>query len=126
MIGARPYLDTDYEAVSQWWAKHGEKPPAENMYPVRGFIVENVAAAFMYETDSAISLLEMIIYNPAAPKDTRQKALDEVIEAVILQARGLGYEVLAGFTDMPVVVERSKKFGFVPRGTGHTMVTKEL
>ena len=113
MIGARRYKrETDFETVSNWWVLHGEVPPIEALYPQTGFIVENVAAGFLYRTDSAMAMIEMIIYNPQARRDIRQKALDEVIEAIILEAKALDYSILTGITNKPTVLERSKKFGF--------------
>lgn len=127
MIGARRYIEEhDYEMLCQWWIDHDEVPPIACLYPETGFIVENVAAAFLYKTDSCMALIEMIIYNPRSPKEIRQKALDDVIEAVILEAKGQDFEVLAGFTDLPVVVERSKKFNFNNEEKQYTMITREL
>lgn len=125
MIGARRYKEDDFEMISLWWEKHGLLAPLKDMYPEHGFVVENVAAAFLYKTDSAISLIEMVAYNPDAPKDIRQKALDEVIEAVIMTAKGMGFKTLSGFTDLQVVVERAKKFGFEAY-PNETMVTLNL
>lgn len=127
MIGARRYnKDTDFQDVTSWWLLHDQIPPLPAMYPETGFIVENVAAAFLFRTDSSMALIEMIIYNPETPKDIRQKALNEVIESVILEAASLGYETLSGFTDMGVVIERAKSFGFTEVKNKYTMIVKGI
>jgi hypothetical protein len=126
MIGARRYTQEDYDMISLWWIKHKEIPMPKEAYPKHGFIVDNVACGFLYETDGNFCLIESIMYDPDVPKEIAQKALDEIIQAIIDQGKALGYNVLVGFTDLPVVVERSKKFNFKQFDKKYNMVTRSL
>jgi len=126
MIGARRYREDDFDQFEGWWQSHGVKPPPNHSYPDVGFIVDNIAAAFLYQTDSSICLIESIIYNPNIDKESRTEALDECIECVVLEAMGMGFKTLIGFTEMQAVINRAEKFNFQKHEQKYTMVTKDL
>lgn len=85
----RPYVPTDYDEVASWYVAHGQVPPGESLLPPAGLIEPGVAAGFLYRTDSALCLIEGVIVNPAAGKREQAKALSEIIDGLLSQARGL-------------------------------------
>lgn len=122
----RRFTKEDIDMIEIWHKKHGVEIPSRSSYPETGFIEENVAAGFLYRTDADFCLIEGIVYNPDAPKELRDKALDECIENIILEAMALGYKSVVGFTDLEVVVERSKRFNFIKQEKKYNMVTRGL
>src|SRR5262245_35083652 len=104
---ARHYTD-----FCDWYRRHTPPPPPEFL-PKVGFVSPGVAMAFLYQTDSKLAYFEGMVANPKTTVEQRSNGLDEVAVALIAEARKLGFKVLVGQTDIPAVVERALRFGFV-------------
>ena len=122
----RSYSPQDYEEVSGWWRARDQKPVPRWALPPTGLIAPGLAAAFLYNTDSALAWLGWSTTNPSADKTERRKALDEIIEALVLQAAERGYKVVFTTTDHPRLAEAYRAAGFGEGDVGVTQYMKGL
>lgn len=117
------FLTKDYGQLCLWWDKRNLPHVSLKDLPITGYIVENVAAGFMYFTDSKLCFIEHFISNPDVPRETRDKALDTVVENLLLAATG---KTVVSFSYIPAIIERSKRFGFKVHEHKYTMISKEI
>ncbi|MBK7860842.1 MAG: hypothetical protein IPJ65_20015 [Archangiaceae bacterium] len=102
-----------YRFFTEWYAKHVPVPMDPIYLPEVGFVVPGVAMGFLYQTDSAVAHIEALVANPRASGAARSAAIDEVVQAIIAEAKKLGFKALLGNTSLPAVIERAKRLGFV-------------
>lgn len=116
----------DYEALKGWWsAQKWEAPPLECL-PTVGFMIEDVCAGFLYQTDSAFSWLEFVIANPDTDKKVRSEALDLVINALTKASKELGYKAIYTTLNHPKLIERYQKHGFMKTDEGITALVRSI
>lgn len=120
----RRYEKSDFAQISSW-AKDWGAEYSEDQFPEIGFIVDGVAAYFLYQTDSLVCFLENLISNKHANKEDRDSAVDGVINAVFKEAHDRGYVVAYATTDNPRAVVRAMIHGAcaIPK---HTLLIKKL
>lgn len=107
-----PYdRDSHFEQVLHWMQLRGETLVPEAL-PATGFIVPGVAAGFLYRTDSSIAWIDGLVASKDVPKETRSKALDEIVQALRAEARNSGFKVMMGLTQFQPVVDRALRLGF--------------
>lgn len=123
MIGTKIYTPEDYEVLKTWWEARGMDYIPERFLSGFGVMVENVASGFIYKTDSCMAIIENFISNPNTPKEIRDQAIDQIIQLLLDYAATQGIESLVAFSDLPVIIERAKKFSFaVPEGSYKMMI----
>lgn len=119
----RRYRPSDFKQIREWGAKWGAEYN-EDQFPSVGFIIDNVAAYFLYSTDSSVCWLENMISNRGIDSQTRDVALDLLIEAILDEARNLGYAIAYAATDFVEIAKRAKEHGAMVR-PGY-LLTKDL
>ena len=102
----------DYETLCMWWKQHEWLPVPVQCLPMTGFIVDGLAAGFLYKTDSNIAWLEWVVANKESDKEERSKAIDLVVDELILRAKELGYTRIFTSTNNPKLEARYHKHGF--------------
>lgn len=75
----RPYENNDYEMLVKWWKDWSWPAIPKEMLPPLGFIANEAACIFLYDTGSAIAWIEWLITDKEAEKEVRGKSIDEVI-----------------------------------------------
>lgn len=108
----RPYEDKDFEQIKSW-ARPGINYDPE-LFPRTGYIVDNICAYFLYETDSRVAWLENLISNKDSDKEERRKAIGMVIDALIIEAKRKGYKVLYATTSNSNLITRAMLIGAKP------------
>lgn len=82
--------DEHYEILTEWWEKQDWAPVPVAGLPATGLIAykgnEPLAAAFLYDTDSAWALLEWIVGNPDSDKQDKRKAIGQIIDGLVVFA----------------------------------------
>lgn len=121
---ARLYEPKDFEQI-QVWAKHRGTEYTESQFPKVGFIVDGYAAYFLYQTDSTVCFLENLIANPLTEGSDRCEAIDLVVDAVISEAKALGFTVAYATSGLPAVIFRGLRHGAQPQ-TNQVLLTKKL
>lgn len=122
----KSYDPLDYWMLCSWWSGHGWTPPSQEMLPEIGFVVDNIAAGFLYKTDSKITWLEFIIANPRSEKNERSKALDLVIEQLYSKAKELGFKAVFTSATHKGLIDRYKKHGFEVSDLEMTNLVKRI
>lgn len=120
----RRYQAYDFDQVREWGRHYGAEYE-EDRFPEVGFIVEGVCAYFLYETNSSICFMENLVANKYAERADRGRAIDLVTEAVVSEARRLGYKTAYATTDLPGVVFRALSMGASSKPK-QTLLTKTL
>lgn len=111
MIEVRPWhKEKDFAQVKEWGFQYN-KEYREHQFPKTGFIVDGVAAYFLYSTDSSCCWLENMIANKKTDPDVRDKALQMICEAILAEAKKLGFKVAYATTDNISVVKRAVTMG---------------
>lgn len=105
-----------YQQFEAWYAPHVEVVMGPEFLPKVGFVAPGVAMAFLFQTDSKIAFIEALIANPDVKGDERSRGIDEVVGAIIAEARSLGYKSLIASTDMHIVAKRARRLGFTAEG----------
>ena len=113
MPKALDFSSQDYPTVAQWWIDHGWPVLPPEALPKTGTIVfiddKPICAAWLYCTDSSLSLLEWVVSNPETNFDERGAALDLLFPTLLSKAQD---KIVCGFSNNPRLVERYKKHGF--------------
>ena len=126
MISPKFYTKDDYKVLQSWWDARKIAHIPERYLSTMGIMVENVACGFIYTTDSAMAIIENFVSNPETPKDIRNKALDLIIECMLDYCLATGIESIVAFSELPVIVERAKKFSFVVPEGSYKMMTRRV
>lgn len=106
----RPYEPRDFPQVEAWGKDYGDEYK-EHQFPKTGFIVDGIAAYFLYSTDSSLCWLENMISNRNVQKERRDQALDLIIQAILEEAERLGFKIAFAMTDNIPVVKRAIEYG---------------
>lgn len=107
---ARRFESKDFAQIKAWAKEYGAEYD-EKLFPKTGFIVDGVAAYFLYATDSHVCFLENLIANPKASRDDRDAGIDLVLRETLKEAKERGFHVAYATTDNPKVVVRAMLFG---------------
>src|SRR5258705_9376147 len=92
-----------YLTFASWYAPRVATVVGPEFLPKVGFVVPGVAMGFLYQTDSAVAHIEGLVANPKVSGEDRLRAIDEVVHAIIGEARKLGFKVLQGTTSLRAV-----------------------
>ncbi len=102
--------DEHIDDARRWAGARGYEIP-RGMFSSLGFAVPNLAAWWLYLTDSSLAYCEFLVGNPDAPADVRGYALDVVIQRVLSEAAERGVQRLLLPVELPVVAERLERLG---------------
>lgn len=120
----RKYSDKDLDTIMSWF-KERHIPMDPGCLPKLGFIVPDVAAGFLIETNTKSCILEPFIANPKSGSASRNFALNAIMGDLINAARTLGYTHIFGFASHRGMVSRALSWGFMKVEDSVT-VCKEL
>jgi len=120
----RRYQIKDFAQIKAWGAEWGAQYD-ESQFPSTGFIIDGIAAYFLYSTDSSCCWLENMICKKGTDKFIKSRALDLLVDAILKEAKTLGYVVAYATTDIPSVLKRAKSNGALLKPL-QFLVTKDL
>jgi hypothetical protein len=122
----RKYQPSDYFELCTWWELQKWPSMGQDHLPENGFIVEGIAAGFLYKTDSKFALMEFIIANPKTEKETRAQALDLVIDSLLNLAKELDFKSVFSSITHPKLLQRYQQHGFVVTDENMTNLVRSL
>lgn len=109
----RRTVKTDYSKLAQWWESHTQTPLHADMVSMYGWVVEGVAACFLYPAlGSKIAWMGWPISNPESSKETRDEALDLIFDTIHKDAQTMGYRIMLTTSNTPPVQTRLEKHGY--------------
>jgi len=92
---SRYYTKEDYPTLCQWWEDWGWPAFPEIALPKTGIVVSkdgvDLAASFLYGTDSCVCWAENFVSNKTAPKELRTGSVDFLIERTIEEGQNQGF-----------------------------------
>ena len=102
-----------YEKQLTSWFKQWNIPESiKETLPETGFIVDGIAAIFLYETNSKMCFIECLIRDKEATEEVSNKAIDLLIKHVLRYAKEQNYKFIMSNTKYDRVVEIAEKHGF--------------
>lgn len=127
---------TDYETLKDWWGFWRFPAPSIPSLPqyeqgsFNGLIAshngKDLAAGFLYETNSAMCWIEYIVTNPKTSSEEREEAILKVLEELSSSARELGYLAIFSSLKNENLINKYKKIGFIEGTKGTTELIKIL
>jgi hypothetical protein len=127
---------TDYETLKNWWGFWRFPAPSIPSLPqykqgsFNGLIAshngKDLAAGFLYETNSAMCWIEYIVTNPKTSSEEREEAILKVLEELSSSARELGYLAIFSSLKNENLINKYKKIGFIEGTKGTTELIKIL
>lgn len=112
----RKYDVKDLDHINAWNSERKDPLFTPGDLPKNGMIEPDVAAGFLFKTDSEIAILENFVSNPNATPFDVSKAIDKIVEELEQTAKAFGYFKLAAFTHVRSIGSRLERLGFKPRG----------
>lgn len=104
--------DIHYETICKWWeARKLPIIPLDSL-PTFGLIFPDVAAGFLIVTDSNLGIFEFFVSNPESAPETRDAALDLIVEDLLKYGQSLGISNYMADSQIKAVQARAEKFGF--------------
>jgi hypothetical protein len=117
----RAFVQSDLAEVNGWRLAHGLAGVALDQLPAAGQIEPDVAAGFLYATDSSIALLDGYITNPAAGLRERSRAVDEITSSLLRAAKAGGARSVVAVCLAGGIARRARRFGLGFRGAARVL-----
>jgi hypothetical protein len=112
----RLYVPADYKRLQAFYASWDLKAPDPMFLPHIGYMVDDIAAGFIYFTDSKIAIIDNFITNKQSNKEERDSALDGIVKALLGSAKTGGAKMIKCDSDIDAIKKRAVKMGFTPVG----------
>jgi hypothetical protein len=124
----RRYTQFDYATISEWGRKRQFPVLPPEFLPRTGLIHENYCVGFLYGTDSKICLMEWVISNPDSDKEERNIAMNELICALLEEAKRQGFKIVFSSVEAAneKLVKRYESNRFVVTDRGMSNMIKDL
>ena len=103
------------------WASARGVELRDDIIPRIGFVSDDAAIGWLYQTDSGLGLLETFVTNPEATPKARHAAVDEVGVALIEEAKHLGITRLVTMTSHRSIGRMCLRRGFSYSGPMHVL-----
>lgn len=110
----RRYEKKDFPMIAAWFNRRGLAIDPNDL-PAIGFIRNEAAAGFLYETGSNVALIENIITNPDANLFERYNGVREVVKKLLEICRFKRYRIWA-ITKSRSISRMAVSFGFEGQG----------
>lgn len=117
--------ESDWDTLAEFCEGHGFPLMPVAAYPATGFIVDDLAIAWLYDTDSVIGWLEWMIINPKR-KRSGMVALSSIYDFALEKARENGMIALFSSLHHESLIKLSQAKGFEITDTSCTNVVRKL
>lgn len=125
MKDVKVFIPNDFKQICGWFKKRGLPKPSLKDLPMTGFIVDGIAAGFVYISDGSLGLIDCYISNPGSKKQDRSDALDLITERLVGAAKNLGCIRVKCDTQLNEIAIRALKHGFKEVGSFRSFI-KEI
>lgn len=126
----RLYKPEDYKTIYGWWKDWGWEPFPEVAMPENGVIVfegdVDLAASFIYKTDSCVCWIENFISNKKAPRDLRGGAVEFLIQSSYEHAKDMGFGMAMSSISHKGLIDKMVGEGAVVSDTKMTNLVRVL
>lgn len=118
-LQVRKLIETDWGFLPSWWEAYGQLVPQRDFLPdngLGGFIVykdnANIAAMFLYMTNSKTAIPAIVISNKVYREDDRSDALQLLVDFTHNFAKELGFKFSFAWAKPGILLEKYKESGF--------------
>ena len=118
------YMAADYADLVALFHSHNIPAPDMETLPTIGYIWPGVAAGFLYMTDSSIAIIDNFITGKQAERVAKDKALDEIVLALLAAAKASGSQIVKCDTNIHAIKQRATKHGFDCIGSYQSFVRR--
>ncbi len=126
MIAYKFDLTDHYAQLASWYTYRRLAPPPVDRLPRIGFIVPDVCACFLYQTDSDLAFMDGLIANPIAKKEARDEGLDIIGNLILDEAKRLGFKRVVALSKLDAVANRTVKNGGALAPEKYHLIVKEF
>lgn len=117
--------DDDWATLAHWCSGHGFPMMPEEMYPDEGFIVDDLAIAWLYQSETPIGWLEWMIVNPDK-KRNGMVALSHIYDYALEKAKDLGMMAVFSSLNHESLIKLSQAKGFTITDTNMTNLVRTI
>jgi hypothetical protein len=106
--------EKDMPRLGAWLRARGQAKDAgwREMYPVTGFVADEIAIGFLYRTDAAhVAWLDGIVTDPESTPRQRAAALPKLIGALYAAADEQGIRLVFATTSAPSLIQLGQANG---------------
>lgn len=103
-----PITKDNINEVLSWAEKRGTHYDLDCLSNI-GFMIPEIAAFFVYTTNSHVVYLENLISNPDQPKEITNEAIKELVSFCLVYAKALKAKKVISITNHPRVIARAKE-----------------
>lgn len=104
---------SDYEELCKWWNFWKFPPMPIDCLPTTGVMVydglKNLAACFIYSSDSKVCWLEFIVANPDGSKEERKEAIETLLVSAKTMALSMGFKIIFTSCKNPFLIPKLEK-----------------
>lgn len=108
----RTYQPSDYKDILEWCFIRDINEPPQWALPKSGVIVDGIAVGFLILTNNHCGIIEYFISNPVSDKRERDKALDDIVVALLDIAKQMNVKMVTCNSQHPAIKDRAIKHGF--------------
>ena len=106
----------DYDMLCEWWGAWEWPALPMSFLPETGIIVSNggedVAAAFLYKTDSCVCWAENFVSNKDAKRENRKGSIEYLIEVLTKEAKESGFSLMMSSIQHKGLIDKLIKGGY--------------
>lgn len=99
--------------------------PLADDLPEVGLIAPGVGCGFMIWTDTSVAILDFFITNLEVPAITRGRAINEIIDGLLMRAKLIGFTRVKCDSQIITIQKKAKSLGFIEHGS-FQVFTKEI
>lgn len=126
----RYFTPDDYEMICKWWQDWSWQPLPLAALPRTGIIVTNegvdLAASFIYTTDSCVCWAENFISNKEAPRHLRKGSIEFLIEKTIEEGKNQGFMMMMSSVEHEGLIKKLTDANFLAAEKGMTNLVRAL
>lgn len=117
--------ERDWSMLQEWCEGHSFPLMPREAYPCIGFIVDDLACAWLYQSDTPLGWLEWMIINPKRRR-AGMIALSAIYDEALEKARDLGMIALFSSLQNESLIKLSQAKGFEVTDEGITNMIRRL
>lgn len=103
--------ERDYPMISEWHRGWKQEPVDPELLSDYGIIVGNIAAAWLYTSNSKLTWIECTVVDPKSDKTARRDAIVALYKELFNEAKRLGFSLVMGYTISPRIASDSDRYG---------------
>lgn len=113
------------ERLTRWLKKRGVSLPDKRLLSNMGFVANGIAIGFLFCTQAGQAYIDHVAADPDSNTVLRDRALDELFEALEVEAQKMGYVMVMALASLPAMKRRFMSHGYYPHGE-YTLFYKVL